>query len=489
MAEAAATLQPEIYAQSLSAIRTFLGEVATGDSITVEACEAATEPAREDFITAIAEMLATDPKLREYLDIENNRSYRMRDGHAVNSKGQRIVSIVSGGSEASAMRASDEPAFEAQATRDKQDVIIAERADNLKVGTALFALSLEAKEAMQAHPETYKDELGYKEGLAYLQFYCRVDDSTLLAGSFSVDYSDKHVWQEILAEHGVYVSANESSDTWLTSTAHERIASPETAQQFIKYLRTAYYQRVGRPGQRLSVTEYVETNRQALDTIFDTYYPALSEALNCGHNNDTLKLFGQTVLQGDLSKLDPVIKQQLMRISCEDTFDEEAARTMNSVLRYVATEQLRKGLDHLTARPKNLINAPVLTRQPITFVPPDPMQLHNLLAANLRAGIEAGRSYGGCPGNIKLSTHNGLDSLLDTERRLRNSQDIYGGLAGEEENETNRQASDEDCEYISKQCPICEKKNVKTTVTKTEISGDCGCKVTRPTQTHSKLAA
>jgi hypothetical protein len=34
-----------------------------------------------------------------------------------------------------------------------------------------------------------------------------------------------------------------------------------------------------------------------------------------------------------------------------------------------------------------------------------------------------------------------------------------------------------DCEFMSKECPKCHKKNVWTKVTSKEISGSCGCKV------------
>lgn len=36
---------------------------------------------------------------------------------------------------------------------------------------------------------------------------------------------------------------------------------------------------------------------------------------------------------------------------------------------------------------------------------------------------------------------------------------------------------DEDCEYMSKKCPVCGKKDVWTVSTKTQISGSCGCVV------------
>lgn len=35
--------------------------------------------------------------------------------------------------------------------------------------------------------------------------------------------------------------------------------------------------------------------------------------------------------------------------------------------------------------------------------------------------------------------------------------------------------TDKDCEFTSKECPMCGTKNVKTKVTKTRISGSCGC--------------
>lgn len=41
------------------------------------------------------------------------------------------------------------------------------------------------------------------------------------------------------------------------------------------------------------------------------------------------------------------------------------------------------------------------------------------------------------------------------------------------------QDSDEDCEFVSKKCPECGAKNVKTKVTKNKITGSCGCSKSR----------
>jgi hypothetical protein len=70
-----------------------------------------------------------------------------------------------------------------------------------------------------------------------------------------------------------------------------------------------------------------------------------------------------------------------------------------------------------------------------------------------------GETFSGCGGTVKAET----DSL-SAEDQL--SKSGYG-------NKT--KASDEDCEFISKECPSCHTKNVKTKVTKHRISGSCGC--------------
>ncbi|HVI60564.1 MAG TPA: hypothetical protein VM535_00210, partial [Candidatus Saccharimonadales bacterium] len=41
--------------------------------------------------------------------------------------------------------------------------------------------------------------------------------------------------------------------------------------------------------------------------------------------------------------------------------------------------------------------------------------------------------------------------------------------------ESRQSAPDDDCEFVSKKCPECGAKNVKTKVTKNHISGSCGC--------------
>lgn len=71
--------------------------------------------------------------------------------------------------------------------------------------------------------------------------------------------------------------------------------------------------------------------------------------------------------------------------------------------------------------------------------------------AEMAAG--QGKTYSGC--GMTISGKNEMEALG------------YGNKAEEK--------SDQDCEFISKKCPECGAKNVKTVVTKSQISGSCGC--------------
>jgi hypothetical protein len=52
---------------------------------------------------------------------------------------------------------------------------------------------------------------------------------------------------------------------------------------------------------------------------------------------------------------------------------------------------------------------------------------------------------------------------------------VMAGNGESEDGQNNKPGSDQDCEFISKKCPMCGEKNVKTKVTKSRITGSCGC--------------
>jgi hypothetical protein len=98
-----------------------------------------------------------------------------------------------------------------------------------------------------------------------------------------------------------------------------------------------------------------------------------------------------------------------------------------------------------------------ITKQPYGVVSYN-MALDEMYTAGGRAQSR-GEIFSGCGKSI------GDQRSTDVESQL--GEAGYG-------NKTNL---DKDCEFVSKSCPKCGEKNVKTKVTKTHISGACGCRV------------
>lgn len=429
----------EVYAKSLRTIRD-LGSFVVEQTVRPEG-QASYELAFHDFETAIAEMLKTDPEFRNWLDINNVRNHEVRDDLVRSEDGTSIVDMVERGIESSTKAAQRDPNLKFQVVRDKCDLGVVKRVNQLQVGETLFGLSMEPKEAMQQHPETCK-KLGYKDGLAYWQWYSRVDEQTLIAGSFSVDDSDISTWRELCSGIGMEIPAGESCDTWLN---HAKVAHMDhtQAEQLIQFIRQRYYAKRGSNQNRMSANEYVHAHQPLIKQFFDRYYLATAEAVNTGLNNAQLRSFARAMQGVDNSKFKPGVLEGLEMLADSKIFDDEGARLIDSLIRYAAVEELRKGLvkaseeEGFTGFTKTGIH---LSTQSI-----DPRQLDQLIARNVETGVQAGRSYGGCPGQIEFN-------ILDENGNPRSPQEAFGGKdkkPGEKESDSGA------CEYKIKQCYCC----------------------------------
>ena len=428
MAEAA-NPTAESYAHSLSTIRN-LGRVLL--HATVESPERAQveELAFADYETAVVEMLKTDAEFRDQLDVDTKRTHEIVGGRVLAADGIAMVTILERGARASRQAARFDSKLEAQATRDACDVSNAQRVDDLKPGMTLWGISMEPKQELQRFKETYAG-LGYREGLAYIQSYTKVDERTLIARSYSVDTSDEAMWRDVLADHGMPIPEGESLNKWLAH-AVELQADDQQAEDFVTKLRAEYYRRRGVNHERSSVTQYAAANEAIIRGFFKVYYHALSKASVTDKNNQTLKDFAGTLLQADIAKLKPEIRQQLIRITNSDKFDAESGRVVDSLIRYAVVEELRKGLPaHLDSKPVDNRSKQYWQRVGREHGM-DPHELNRLMANNVERGIAAGRSYGGCAGNIELSNREASNSALDgssSERAALNQQEAYGGRA------------------------------------------------------------
>lgn len=451
----------EEYGRSLVAFR-HVGHLLVEAQVTVEAVREETELYHE-YKTAVKEMLKNDPEHRGSLELANRREHDIINGQAVNASGEPMVDVLDNGVTASKLLAEEDPGYEHQVVRDECDVALANRVDAMPSGTTIWGVTKDPRKALETRPDIYHRRFGYEKGLIYFQTYSKTHNETVITGSYSVEYKDVGLLRELLAEHGMEIPADETDDTWLNHAQLTDMAPDEAHEFAIKLRRELARREGGKPS--ISVDEFVDQHELVLQEIFDTYYPVVAEAVVTRQNHQVLIDLASELLQGQSEHLKPEIRQQLLVLNNSKTFNDELAKTLDSILRYATVEELRKYLPVIN----NAIGTTNL-HQGLTR-PVEPGYQANIgsqLAQNVYEGVEAGRSYSGCPGNIELGKQKqeASESILD---RL-NRQEAYGGQA----------ESDEDCEFVSKSCPKCGAKNVKTVVkkiseTKKHIKGSCGC--------------
>ncbi len=464
----------EVYARSLSSIRR-MGQFTLDASVEPEQRQAVTDLVYDDFATAVTEMLRTDEEYKRHLDVSNRREHQIVDGKVRAGDGRAMVEILEESARFSNKLAASDEAYQGQSERDKCDVEIAKRADELEPGQTLWGISFVPAKDLKEYPEIYEKKFGYKEGLIYIQTYSKVDDMTLVAGSYSVDISDDSddalVLKGILAKHGMAIPEDISDNAWLDH-AQTLEASEEEADTLAREIRQEFYSAVGRQQEVHSITDYVESRREVVRQIFDTYYPALSEAVYSGNNNEALRSFARSLLEEDID-LQPQYKRQLIKIANSVLFDDESGRDMDSIIRYAAAEELRKGLKGSRGE---VINAHVFVPLGRIMMPVqirNPLELSLMMARNVKIGIEAKRSYGGCPGNIELGNNedNMLAKLLGLEES--NPQEAYAGLGKES---------------VLKcvKCPLCKREGVDAHITYTKTEKTIKCTKCKQSKTYKK---
>lgn len=458
--EAEALPVKEEYAESLYDLRQW-GALACQQSATVE-YQNQKELVFDNFMYAVAEMAATDKDYREVLDVDPRKSHRIVDGKACASNGESMVAITARGEAKARFVAASNEAMEFQVVRDVGDRINAERVDELPVGWTRLVPSMDPKEALRDHRDQ-AEKLGYKDGLMYWQRYTHSDEKTLDTGSHSVDMSDLSLWRDVIRDFfDMEIPQNVSADEWIRHGI-EIECTAEEAEIIVRDMRREYYKRVGAGGQRHSVSEYLEQHSHVAEEIFNAYYPALADAVDNGKNNSIMSGLAGQILQTDaIYDLEPEVRRQLVTITNSQDFDSEAGRTMNSIIRYMTVEELRKGLPRFISgvaeywQPTGLEEIVDETGE----IPPE--ALNQLMVTNLQCGVKAGRSYGGCAGQVKLS--------IGPEDEPDNPQDTYGG---------------KDCPEVKNgqrvKCPHCQKEvNAIVPDRKTIYCSNKNCKMAAP---------
>lgn len=417
----------EIYGKSLGTIRR-LGEA----SLAGTGFEVEFELAHDDFETALAEMIKTDPEYRHYLDVNKARQFAYRDGKTRAADGTPMIDVVQAGYETS-VNSSDIRLSTSQVERDAGDVLVAEAADNLRVGQSMLVVSMEPKTELAGKDAKFWEKQGYRKGIAYIQWYSRTSENELWASAISVDHSDIGHWKELLHGEGVEIPDDVTPNTFIRHMHHFK-GDEKTAQTVAEKLRTQYYRSVGAPDTRISITDFLRANQALTDAMFDTYVPVIGKAITTQNNSGRLQTFARQALATiPPEKLSSEVRMQLMRTANMKRFDDAMARAMNDAILYATAEQLRVGLKTIVHKPemKPSLMPPQLKIAGVEqYAHMRQVQLQTMAVAGLQRGVEARRSYGGCSGtNLARKPEDLLKPLI-------NPQDIFGGNDASQEEDS-----------------------------------------------------
>ncbi len=410
---------PEVYARS-TRIWARLGEVAIAGAPSREAFGVEWE-ARSDFSSALAENLADDPVMREFLDVERERSFDYQDGHVVMADGTTVIDMVRRGLDASRVAATRDPAMALQAERDEGDVGVAERVDQLEPGQLYIAVSMAPAEALDRYPRKF-EALGYRLGWSYLQTYYRTEDGDkVIASSFSVKHDDRTAWSRTLSQYGMEIPADMPSGQWIRHGAVQYGLSAEVALAFAAEVRDNYYEAAGVVRHHYSVSGFVTQNTELVDRYFAAYIRPLAEAIYTQASSRLLQDFAQGMVSYSAAEhFQPEVRQALSWVAANGTVPRQFAPIIESLVRYAVVEELRTRL------------LPTAQRQDV-WVPASVAQIRvqpEYLASRVAEGVAAGRSYGGC---ASLELSRGPET--STAGSFGTRQEVFGGRAGKDEDD------------------------------------------------------
>ncbi|HYH75818.1 MAG TPA: hypothetical protein VD735_07730, partial [Candidatus Saccharimonadales bacterium] len=285
----------ETYAHSLRVISK-LGALAAANLLQTPEGVAARKELQEEFESSVAEMIKTDVEFRGVLEINREDTYAIKDGKVLAYDGKTpVVDMIATGVEASAKEALKDKRMCTQANRDAADLRNAHAVDAMEPGMTRIAISMDPKEAMQRDGVDFWEGFGYREGLAFIQWYTKVDADTLVTGTYSIDHTDLEAFKRVWAKAGGEIPAGLSTDQWLDCAITTQ-CGVEQARELVKTIRNQYYRQQHLPTERYAINDFMALNQQAINQAFNELYMPMSIAHDTGRKNATIHAFVEGML-------------------------------------------------------------------------------------------------------------------------------------------------------------------------------------------------
>jgi hypothetical protein len=214
--------------------------------------------------------------------------------------------------------------------------------------------------------------------------------------------------------------------------------------------------------QRINLNLPPEWQPKLADNLTDTYDESLAEQLGGSwhagirqpDNRAYINTYEFARSQTDL--IDWFAKEKAADPIGAESLRFQLAATAKARYERFIKDQSRADIVMGNVAPESLINIRYISGA-------HPSLAQELLREGQKAA-ERGETFSGCGVTVTAQESVSLSVAGSIARELG-----YGNKSSSK--------SDEDCEYISKECPSCHEKNVKTYETKTHITGKCGCSI------------
>ena len=429
--------QPEVYGRSMHIMRE-AGRVALQGSLD-SLHDDNIERLRDEFSTAVNEMLKTADGLGEHVMIERCDSFDVKEGVILAKNGESVKGLVSRGVEHSrAAGETEDKRMLLQAARDNADLqLLTDYVEPMFSGArynTVLAVSAFPEDGIKHHGTKFWRELGYNTEFecAMLQMYHKSSDGTLDTRVLSIDKSNVGQLAVLLRKFGANVPTDVSptdliNHPILGTMSHEQAS--ELMDGFVGMYETTTGQK-----HKISTVQLARNHQSLIDRSFESMYLPVAKSLAMGVKLPELTTFVEQII-GATSSMDYANQCAIRSIAARQEFASEDARVMHGAVLYALAEMLRDRLvNGDSAQHITLTNRTGYHIMPVRIHAAMDNQAFILqMGGHFNKGVASGRSYGGCGAlfdfnDSSAGTELGMQDVFGGKDKPDNGEDKYGSL-------------------------------------------------------------
>lgn len=462
--------EDEIYGRSLSTVYR-LGQFAVERSIFAAIHSPEAQQVKAEFFTSVEEGFGTDLELGGGLEVRDFATRPVLNGEVMSKDLKTSVSdmtfagLICAEEKFEKESQQGDNRFGPQLIRSKHDHENATVVNQMVRGKTSYNTRIVAspfpEEAAAQSGDAYWRGIGYVPHLrrGFIQVYHTTKDGNLLAGSLSFDGSNKEQLREVFAKYGVEIPESEVTDNWLKYAITDNLSEEYAKSLALEIANTAADPKYKKNTNTVDVTD---NHRAIMDKVFnESYVQACESHARQQQTSATRDLIFRLANQAG-SFGDCYVKALYAMRDDEYRFTDDDMVILHELLVYSTIEMMRA----LHLDKKHGQSTQVRWAGGINLAHLEAMNIEAFQKALSSFGAEGARSnrvYSACGLEIKLGKPGSEAGSAD------DPQSVFGG-----KDKDNSQL--EDCDFVSKECPKCHKKNVKTTVRKGRYFGACGCR-------------